>query len=82
MNVDNFVPSQRQQESILCKKQCPLRDTRCLANSTQTITYQHIAGTLVITIITTSFFYYYYDIFTIFLSVVPTIKRLEKPMVR
>ncbi|KZS09080.1 putative Fibulin-1/sw [Daphnia magna] len=47
--------NQRNQESILCKKQCQLRDTRCLSNTTQTITYQHIA--------------------------VPTIKRLEKPMV-
>jgi hypothetical protein len=79
MNVKICVPSQRHQESILCKKQCPLRDTRCLANSTQTITYQHIAGnTLVITMYTTSIII----VIIMTRSLVPTIKRLEKPMVR
>jgi hypothetical protein len=32
------------QDSVACKKQCQPRDTLCLFNTTQSITFQHIAS--------------------------------------
>ena len=41
---ENYESYHDRQDSVACKKQCQPRDTLCLFNTTQSITFQHIAS--------------------------------------